>query len=141
MVDFFPQVDTTQPVYTVPASPDASRTFEYSWAGILTPGTDVYKWYNRTGSALILSRCWLSVGTAPTGSKIIADINRNGTSIFTDQSKRPVIEIGNFVSTQLATPDVGTFYDGDYISFDLDQVGSGVAGANLIITAILDYKG
>jgi hypothetical protein len=141
VVDFFPAVNSDGSVYTVLPSADPSRTFEYSWAGILTPATDVYKWYNRTGSALLLTRCWLSVGTAPTGSKIIADINRNGTTIFTDQTKRPVIEIGNFVSSVLAQPDDNTFYDGDYITFDLDQVGSGVAGSNLIITAILDYKG
>lgn len=73
-----------------------------------------------------------SVGTAPTGASLICDINKNGTTIYTTQSARPTIA----VSTNTATansPAVTTFVAGDYITVDVDQVGSTVAGSDLTV--------
>lgn len=72
------------------------------------------------------------VGTAPTGAALIVDINKNGTTLFTTQSARPTVA----VSTQLASttaPAVTTFVNGDYISVDVDQIGSTVAGSDLVV--------
>ena len=70
--------------------------------------------------------------TAPTGANLIVDININGTSIYTTQANRPTIADGeNSVVADL--PDDVTITQDDIITIDIDQVGSTVAGANLIV--------
>ena len=71
-------------------------------------------------------------GTAPTGASGIVDINKNGTTIFTTQGNRPTATTGTKLATTTA-PNVTTFADGDYISIDVDAIGSTVAGADLVI--------
>jgi hypothetical protein len=69
---------------------------------------------------------------APTGASGIVDINKNGTTLFTTQGNRPT----NTTGTKLATttmPAVTTFVNGDYISIDVDQIGSTVAGSELVV--------
>lgn len=67
--------------------------------------------------------------TAPTGATLIVDINKNGTTIFTTQANRPTIAIdGNAADS--GTPDVTAVAKGDRLSYDIDQVGSTVAGGN-----------
>lgn len=109
------------------------------WNGALTVSTDVYRWYNRTGRTLTIKAVWISVGTAPTGSTILVDVNRNGTTIFTTPGNRPSIAISGFVSTRNTSAD-GTvaLSDGDYLTFDIDQIGSTIAGSNLIVTVEFD---
>lgn len=75
-------------------------------------------------------RC--AVGTTPTGQAIIVDINKNGASIFTTQANRPSITAGTILSAA-AVPDVTALAVGDLITFDVDQVGSTAAGADLSI--------
>lgn len=78
-----------------------------------------------------------SVGTAPTGASLIVDVNKNGTTIFTTQSNRPTIAVST--NTDLSgTPDVLDMAIGDYITVDVDQVGSTVAGSNL--TVQVEYR-
>ena len=74
----------------------------------------------------------VSVGTAPTGANLIVDINKNGTTIFTTQGNRPTVTAGGNLASTTA-PDVTTFAAGDYITIDVDQIGSTVAGADLTI--------
>ena len=70
--------------------------------------------------------------TAPTGAALILDINKNGTTLYTTQGNRPTIADGE--TSEVATlPDVVSISSGDIISIDIDQVGSAVAGANLIV--------
>lgn len=74
-----------------------------------------------------------SVNTQPTGAAIRVDVNKNGTTIYTTQGNRPNIA----VSTNTATansPDVTTFASGDYITVDVDIIGSTVAGSDLTVT-------
>lgn len=115
----------------------AEHLFEYSIAGAQTVVADVYRWYNKTGRTLTISKVWLSIGTAPTGSSLIVDVNKNGTTIYTTQANRPAIAASSFVSPLSTNMDVTTIADGDYLSFDIDQIGSTVAGSNLIITVVL----
>lgn len=76
-----------------------------------------------TGAAIV-------VNTAPTAASLIVDINKNGTTLFTTQSDRPTILAAGFAST-VTVPVVTAIAAGDYLSIDIDQVGSSVAGANL----------
>ena len=79
----------------------------------------------------------LTVGTAPTGASLIVDINKNGTTIYTTQANRPTITAAANAGGPGATPDVTTLAAGDYLTVDIDQVGSSVAGADLTVSVIV----
>lgn len=73
------------------------------------------------------------VGTAPTGSSVIVDVRKNNTSVFTTTANRPTIAVSTFVDTT-SVPDVTAIAAGDYLTIDVVQIGSGVAGADLVVT-------
>lgn len=81
--------------------------------------------------AATLSHVRASVGGAPTGSDIIVDVNKNGTTVFTNQTSRPKIFAGQ--TTAVGTPAVTTIAQGDYITVDIDAVGSLFAGSDLTV--------
>lgn len=71
--------------------------------------------------------------TAPVGADLIFDINLNGTSIWdTTQANRVTIAAGANEGTQTSF-DYPKFVSGDVFTFDVDQVGSGTAGANITV--------
>jgi hypothetical protein len=74
----------------------------------------------------------VAVGVAPTGSALIVDINKNGTTIFTTQENRPTIAVGAN-SDLTSAPDIDTLSVGDYLTVDIDQVGSSFAGSDLTV--------
>lgn len=76
-----------------------------------------------------------SVGTPPTGSSILVDVNKNGTTIFTTQSNRPEITDGGHFSSEV--PNITTLTNGDYLTVDIDQVGSITPGADLVV--VVEY--
>lgn len=88
------------------------------------------KLYNLTGQTLTLEKVFLSVNTAPQGSSIIADINKNGTTIFTTQTNRPTI-LESELTGYTTTLDITTWEDGSYLTMDIDQIGSSTPGADL----------
>ena len=108
------------------------------WNGALTVSTDVYRWFNNTGRTMTIKAVWISVGTAPTGSNILVDVNINGTTIFTTQANRPVIAATGFYSVRTTNMNITALTDGSYLTFDIDQIGSTVAGSNLIVTVEFD---
>jgi hypothetical protein len=77
------------------------------------------------------------VKTAPTGAAAIIDLNRNGTTVFTTQSNRPTISAGSKASIVVTSMNVVTLAPGDYLTGDIDQIGSTVAGADLVIAVRL----
>ena len=76
------------------------------------------------------------VDTAPTGASLIADVNKNGTSIFTTQANRPTIAAAGNASSTTA-PDTTAVAAGDRLTIDVDQIGSGAAGADLYVTVTI----
>lgn len=105
------------------------ETFVLSRPGALTVAAGVLELPLSGSYTLIDYRVRWAV--APTGASGIVDINKNGTTLFTTQGNRPTITTG----TKLATttmPNVTTFVNGDYISLDVDQIGSTVAGSELV---------
>jgi hypothetical protein len=74
----------------------------------------------------------VSLGVAPTGTSVILDVNKNGTTIFTTQANRPTVAAGAVVGS-VTPPDVTSFAPGDRITVDVDQVGSTFAGTNLVV--------
>ena len=76
------------------------------------------------------------VNTAPTGATLIVDVHLNGTTVFTTQANRPTIAASG-TDSGVAIPDVVSFVTGDYLQFDVDQIGSSVAGSDLSISTQL----
>ncbi len=82
------------------------------------------------------------VNTAPTGATIIVDINASGATIL---DTKLTIDATEKTSTTAATAFAFTgsaltlsLDDDELIEFDLDQIGSSVAGAGLKVTLIGD---
>jgi hypothetical protein len=98
--------------------------------GTLSTGSGRAKFY--IPGAITLGNVRASVGTAPTGQDLIIDVNKNGTTVFTNQALRPKIYAGQtLVST--STPAVTQFSTGDYITVDVDQVGTFNPGSDLTV--------
>lgn len=108
--------------------------FAYTVAGVVAVATGTTRIYNDTGRTLTISKVRASVGTAPTGASLIVDVNKNGTTIFTTQSARPTIAAAGVTATGI--PAVTTLADGDYLTVDCDQVGSGTPGADLTVQVV-----
>lgn len=115
---------------------DVAIDVTFMQAGVLTTGTGVFRWYNDTGVTLTIVSIRASVTTVPTGSTILVDVNKNGTTVFTTQGNRPAIAIsGN--TDKKTNMDVTTVADGDYLTADIDQIGSTIAGSNLTVVVQL----
>lgn len=72
--------------------------------------------------------------TAPTGASVIVDVHKNGTTLFTTQGNRPEIAAAAWRDTTGNTPDVTSIAAGDYLTLDVDQIGSTDAGEDLVVT-------
>lgn len=107
------------------------ENYTFSKASTLTTGTGASRIYLE--GSYVIDTVRAAVGTAPTGASIICDVNKNGTTIYTTQSGRPTIAASGFTATA-NSPDVTTFAAGDYMTVDVDQVGSTIAGADLTVT-------
>lgn len=105
-------------------------------SGNIAVAAGAFRWYNDTGADLTVVSTRASLGTAPTTTSAIVDINLNGTTIFTTQGSRPTI-LATTNTAQGATPDVTTIPSGSYMTADVDQIGSGTAGANLTVQVVL----
>ena len=121
----------TYPVYR------PSSLLMFTATGILSAGSGTIRFYNHSGATLSISKVYIDVNTAPTGTHgIIVDVNLNGTTIFTTQANRPVIAAGAYDGSS-GTPDVTAWPDGDYLTADIDAVGTTIAGADLTVTVIV----
>lgn len=103
--------------------------------GDLTVDSNPLRIYNNYGASRTISEVFLSVDTAPTGAAIIVDVNKDGTTIFTNQANRPQIAAAANTGNT-TTIDVASWGDGEYLTVDVDQIGSGTAGSDLTIHII-----
>lgn len=67
--------------------------------------------------------CSAAVNTPSSGSSIIFDVNRNGTTMYTTQPNRPTILAGSNAASE-TVPDVTSIVTGQYLTVDTDQIGS-----------------
>ena len=95
-------------------------------------GAIPFRFYNRTGVSVTIGKVFLSVGAAPTGSAVIVDVHKNGTTIFTNQADRPSIA-ASATTGFTTTIDISSFADGDYFEVIVDQYGSTIPGSNLTV--------
>lgn len=120
------------PVGQLPST-TVTRTHVFSNTGTLSAGGGTHRLYNDSGSSWTIQGVRASVGTAPTGASILIDVNVNGTTIFTNQANRPTIAASANTSGKVTNMDVTTVADGSYMTVDIDQTGSTVAGSNLTL--------
>ena len=116
---------------------DAPVAFQLSCSDLTTDlATGTALAYFRPPHAFTLTGVRASVLTASTGANIIVDINENGTSVL---STKLSIDAGEKTSTTAASAAVisdSAIADDAEITIDIDQVGSTIAGAGLIVTLI-----
>jgi hypothetical protein len=79
----------------------------------------------------------LMVGTAPTGANLIIDVKKNDATIYTTSANRPTVVAGANSGGPGATPDVTGLTAGDYVTVDIAQVGSTVAGSDLTVVIVV----
>ncbi|MCG8547555.1 MAG: hypothetical protein MJE12_25435 [Alphaproteobacteria bacterium] len=97
----------------------------------LITGVNVYELWLPNGFVCIDAAG--AVTTGPTGASILVDVKDDSVSIFTNRIE---IEAGDKNTSQAVTPpslatNPHTFAAGSLMTFDIDQVGSTIAGAGL----------
>lgn len=127
MLPYVPAVPTADPI-TPP-------TMIITIAGTLTVGGLALRFPNRTGVTRTVTAVHAMVDTAPTGSSLIVDIHKNGTTIFSDQSHRPQIAAAAN-EDETTDIDVADFAHGDYYQLQVDQIGSTIAGSDLTVSIV-----
>jgi hypothetical protein len=118
--------------WVAPAASSGTLITMFTVEGTLTVASSPLRIYNCFGATRTISKVFISVNTAPTGASILVDVNLDGTTIFSTQSNRPAITATNFTGVT-TTIDVASWQDGHYLTVDVDQIGSTIAGANLTI--------
>jgi len=109
---------------------------QFQIPGALTVTSGAFRIYNDTGLQLGIRGVRASVGTAPTGAAVIVDVNKNGVSLFTTQANRPTIVAGTNTSGLVSNMEIVTIENGEYLSVDVDQIGSTLAGADLMVQVL-----
>ncbi len=112
----------------------ATRELTWFVGGTLTTGTGVER--RRLPEDVFIIDAAAMCDTQPTGAAVIVDFHLNGTTIFTTQGNRPTIAISTNDSG-LAIPDVTAGAAAQYLTMDVDQIGSTIAGTDL--TGIVRY--
>ena len=114
--------------------PKHSQEITFTRTGVLSaPITGALRWY--PGRAITIIAVRASVGSAPVGGSVIADVHKNGVTIFTTQSNRPTIAAATF--TDLADAiNVSAVGAGEYLTADIDQVGPTTPGSDLSVTVV-----
>jgi hypothetical protein len=103
----------------------------FTATGVLTVRTGAAR-YPIKGGTFTIQTVAAEVNTAPTGASLIVDVNKNGTTIYGTQSNRPTIAASGLTAT-VGAHSVTSVTDGDYLTVDIDQVGSTVAGSDLVV--------
>jgi len=104
----------------------------FTFSGELEITNNPLRLYNELGLSQTIIKVFLSVGTAPTGSSLVVDVHKNGTTIFTNQGNRP--SIPSFGETGSSTTIENAIWaDGEYLTAHIDAVGSGFAGSDLVV--------
>lgn len=107
-----------------------TRILTLGRSGILTATAGTARLY--VPWACTITNVRAMVGTAPTGASLIVDVNLDGTTIFTTQGNRPAIAASEYADLSSA-PDVTAISADSYLTLDIDQIGSGTAGADLAV--------
>jgi len=112
-------------------NPDLGQ-ISFSFAGNCAVQNGTIKIPNCTQLTKTIRGIYLSVGTAPTGTSIIVDVNINSDSIC---FLKPTIPDG-LTTGYVDEIQKPLWKHGDLLSVDIDQVGSTTSGADLVISIV-----
>jgi hypothetical protein len=106
------------------------RCYPWAFMGTIILNETGQRWH-------VLGDCtitewFMRVKTAPTGADLIVDIHKNGTTIWSTQGNRAKIVDGE-VTGSGTTFNTTALSKGDYLDLIVDQVGSTVKGADLVV--------
>ena len=107
------------------------EAYTYAVTGDVAVATGKSRVYLEDAMTLVSVRA--AVGTAPNGSVIYVDVNKNGATIYGTQANRPTIFSGTNDALGGAA-SVTTFAAGDYLTVDVDGIGTTTPGADLTVT-------
>lgn len=111
----------------------SSKIHPFSSSGPLMAEIGGHRLYNDTSATWTILSVRASVGTPPTGSSLIADVNIDGVTIFSTQANRPTIIAASNTSGKITNMNVTTVAAGSYLTIDIDQVGSTTPGNDLAV--------
>lgn len=116
----------------------AARSAVFKIPSTLAGGfTGATRLYNDTGATWTILSVRATVETQPSGGSVVVDVNKNGTTIFTNQAHRPTILTATNTSGKVTNADVTSVADGDYITVDVDSTTS--PAADLTLTLVVSY--
>lgn len=108
----------------------------FDLTAVIATGADKSATIVYRGPTLTLVRWDMRAKTAPVDAAMIFDVNVGGTSLWdSTQANRPTIADGANSGTGTSF-DTTTLSDGDVLTLDYDQIGSGIAGGQ--VTLILE---
>lgn len=110
-----------------------TKILPYSYLGDLAVNVGTFRLYNDTNSSWTVTGVRASLGGSPAGSAVVIDVNKNGTTLFTNQANRPTIAAAANTSGNITTMDITTVAAGEYLTVDIDQIGSTTAGTDLTV--------
>lgn len=113
----------------------------WTFSGNLAVGASPLRIYNTAANSFQIQKVFLAINTPPTGSSVIVDVHKNGVTIFTNQANCPQIAAGQYTGQSTAI-DVTTWAVGEYLTVEVDQIGSSVPGADLTVqVAVSEISG
>ena len=99
--------------------------------GALATGTNMSgKWI--APEAGVVRGFLLLVDTPGSSGSTIADVNKNGSTIYTTTGNRPTFANTDSDPVESAEPDIVEFVKGDVFSIDLDAIATGATGLTLV---------
>lgn len=114
----------------------AKKQALFIFSGTASVGANPTRIYNFLDDMNIVG-VYVSVSTPPTGANLIADVHMDGTTIFTNQSNRPVVVTGEYYGSSTIIAISG-WTTNSYLTAEIDQVGSIVAGEYPVIYVVYD---
>lgn len=109
------------------------QTQVFSSAGVVAVDVGTQRLYNDSGEDWTLVNARASVGIAPAGASIIVDIKLNDVTIFAEPADKPAIAEGSLTSGKVSMLGAVTVTSGQYLTVDVNQVGTTTAGSNLTV--------
>lgn len=116
--------------------PTDSNAYVFSKLGSLSVGTDVSPLIVPAFETMTLTKVLALVRTAATDADIIIDINDDGVSIWDSGANRLQIPAGSTSVVSTTTINNPSVAANSKLTLDIDQVGSTIAGADLIVLLV-----
>ena len=103
--------------------------------GALATGTGTQRWY--APYDLDITRATLALGTVSSSGNVEVDVHRDGTTIFTTQTLRPICaSSSNFDASGAPNGTTAMTKDTNYLTIDWDAIGTGAADATVTVEFI-----